>query len=64
MEFLDFFHVVLDHDLDEVFETGLLWVPSEETLGLARVAQQLVNFRRTEVLGVYPVSTLIISGSK
>lgn len=44
-----FLHVVLDHDLDEVFEAGLLWIPAEEALGFAGVAQQLVNFGRSEV---------------
>ena len=39
MQFLDFFHVVLDHEADKVFERGLLWVPAKESLGLAGVSQ-------------------------
>ena len=45
----DFFHVVLDHDLDEVFEAGLLRVPAEEALGLAGIAEELVDFSRSEI---------------
>jgi hypothetical protein len=49
VELVDFFHVVLDHDLDEVFEAGLLWIPAEEAFGLAGVAQQLIHFGRAEI---------------
>jgi len=39
IEFLDLLHVVLDHNLDQLFEAGLLGIPAQLLLGLRRVAQ-------------------------
>ena len=51
-EFLDELHVVLNHNLDEFRERGLLWVPSKFGLCLCGVAQQLIYLCRTEIFRI------------
>ena len=43
----DLCHVVVDHELDELFESGLLcWVPAELLLRLSRIAPEVDNVGR------------------
>ena len=43
---------MLHHNLNELWETGLLRIPSQFSLCLSRITQQLINFGRTEIFGV------------
>ena len=52
IQLADFFHVVLDHDADEVFEGGFLGIPAQLLFGFCGITQELFDLGGTEVLGI------------
>ena len=52
IEFADKLHIVCSHNLDQLFERCLLRIPSQQGTGFGGVSQQLLDFGRTEILGI------------